>query len=396
MAGALEGVRVVDVSTIVQGPQATAMLHDLGAEVIKVELPGLGDGSRWVWPLPERHSAVFVACNRGKRSITTDLRTPGGKRVLLRLLEGADVLVSNFQPGTLERWGLGYDVLSKVNPRLIWAAASYLGPEGPDAAREGADMVGQASGGVIATSGEDGGPMYPVGVLIADHCGSQNLATAIIAALYARERTGRGQQVHASLLGGQIWAQATEYTHYLLSGEVAGRSNGSHPLVNAFYGIYTTADGYIAIAGCPEHLWPGMCRAVERPDLLDHPRFGQLLTTPEVKVELREVFDAIFSQRTTAEWCERLGGGGPAVRPRPRPPRRWRTTRRRTPTTTWSRWSTPTGGRCGWSGRRSRCPTRRPAGASCAPELGQHTEEVLLEVGFDWPEIEALRDEGAI
>ena len=233
-------------------------------------------------------------------------------------------------------------------------------------------------------------------MLIADHCGSQNLATAILAALYARERTGRGQQVHASLLGGQIWAQATEYTHYLLSGEVAGRSNGGHPLVNAFYGIYTTADGYIAIAGCPEHLWPGMCRAVERPDLVDHPRFGQLLTTPEVKAELREVFDAIFSQRTTAEWCERLAAEGQRfapVRDHRRGGGRSAGVCQRLP----GRGGAPaTGGRCGWSGRRSRCPTRRPAGASSRRSSASTPRRCCWRLGFDWPEIEALRDQGAI
>ena len=395
MAGALEGVRVVDVSTVVQGPQAAAMLHDLGADVIKVELPVVGDVSRWVFPLPERHSAVFVACNRGKRSLTTDLRTPGGKRILLRLLERADVLVSNFQPGTLERWGLGYDVLASANPRLISAAASYLGPVGPDAAREGADMVGQAAGGVIATSGDDGGPMSPVGVLVADHCGAQNLTTAVLAALYARERTGRGQEVYASLLGGQIWAQANEYTHYLLTGEVTGRANGGHPLVNAFYGIYTTADGYIAIAGCPEQLWPGMCRAVERPDLVDHPRFGKLLTTPEVKAELRVVFDAIFAERTTAEWSERLAAEGQRFAP---------VRDHRAVTEDPQVYANdylvevehPDWGPMrvvGCPVSMSDTPTRWGV---VAPELGQHTEEVLLEAGFDWPEVAALRDEGAI
>jgi CoA:oxalate CoA-transferase len=395
MAGALEGVRVVDVSTLVQGPQSAAMLHDLGAEVIKVELPGIGDVARWVWPLPERHSAVFVACNRGKRSITTDLRTPGGKQVFLRLLERADVLVSNFMPGTLERWGLDYDVMQAANPRLIWAAASYLGPEGPDAERAGADMAGQASGGFISTTGDDGGPMTPAAALVADHCGAQNLTTAILAALYARERTGRGQRVNASLLGGQIWLQASEYTHYLLTGETVGRSNGGHPLVNAFYGIYTTADGYVAIAGCPEHLWPGMCRAVERPDLLDHPRFRAYFTTPEVKAELRETFDAIFAQRTTEEWCKRLAAEGQrfapvrdhrAVAEDPQPYANHYLVEVEHPE---------------WGPMRmvgspismSDTPTRWGVEV---PELGQHTEEVLLEAGFSWEEIEAFRDEGAL
>lgn len=186
MSGALDGVRVIDLSTLVQGPQAAAMLYGLGADVIKVELPEVGDVGRHVKPIPGRHSACFVACNRGKRSITLDLRVPAGKAVLEELVRTADVLLSNFKPGTLEEWGLGWEDLQKINSRLIWAAGSYLGPRGADAAREGADMVGQATGGIISTTGEDGGPMTPLAALVGDHCGAQNLTTGILAALYAR------------------------------------------------------------------------------------------------------------------------------------------------------------------------------------------------------------------
>jgi crotonobetainyl-CoA:carnitine CoA-transferase CaiB-like acyl-CoA transferase len=230
---------------------------------------------------------------------------------------------------------------------------------------------------------------------VADHCGAQNLTTAVLAALYARERTGRGQQVYASLLGGQIWAQANEYTHYLLTGEVTGRANGGHPLVNAFYGIYTTADGYIAIAGCPEQLWPGMCRAVERPDLVDHPRFGKLLTTSEVKAELRVVFDAIFAGRTTAEWCERLAAEGQRFAP-VRDHRAVAEDPQVYANDYLVEVEHPDWGPMRMVGcpvSMSDTPTRWGV---VAPELGQHTEEVLLEAGFDWPEIEALRDGGAI
>src|SRR5205807_8815633 len=129
----------------------------------------------------------------------------------------------------------------------------------------------------------------------AGHCGAQSLVIGIVAALFARERTGRGQRVDGSLLGGQIWLQAMEFTHMFLTGDVPGRANGGHPLILALYGIFPTADGYIAIAGCPEHLWPGMCRAVERPDLLENPRFGTYFTTKEIKAELRATFTEIFS-----------------------------------------------------------------------------------------------------
>ncbi len=396
VSGALDGVKVIDLSTLVQGPQAAAMLHDLGAEVIKVELPGIGDLARVVAPLAEfGHSAVFVANNRGKRSITLDLRTPQGKEVLERMVAEADVLLSNFKPGTLDDWGLGFEHLATINPRLIWAAASYLGPVGPDAQREGADMVGQASGGIISTTGDDDGPMTPIGTLVADHCGAQNLTSGILAALYARERTGRGQRVDVSLLGGQIWLQAMEYTHLLMTGEMAGRSNGGHPLVYALYGIFPTADGYIAIAGCPEHLWPGMCRAVERPDLLHHPRFGKYFVTPEIKAELRVEFNAIFAQRTTAEWCERLGAEG----------QRFGAVRSHAdvaadPQTAANNYIVevdhPAWGKIRMVGApitMSDTPTRWGVEA---PELGQHTEEILLELGYDWDQIGELRDAGAL
>ena len=394
--GALDGIRVLDLSTLVQGPQAAAMLHDLGAEVIKIELPEVGDVGRHVAPLADRgHSAVFVANNRGKRSVTLDLRTPGGKRTLERLVEQSDVLLSNFQPGTLDEWGLGYEHLSAINPGLIWAAGSFLGPVGPDAAREGADMVGQAYGGIVSANGIDGGDLTPVGALVADHCGSQNLCNGILAALFARERTGRGQRVDASLVGGQIWLQASEYTHYLLSGEEAGRANGGHPLVYALYGTFATSDGHIAIAGCPEHLWPGMLRAVERPDLADNPRFGSYFSTPEIKAELREVFGEIFASRTTAEWSERL-----AAEEQRFAPVRSHSEVAADPQVAANDYIVdvehPDWGRIQMIGcpiTLSDTPTRWGV---VAPELGQHTEEVLVEMGFTWDEIGQLRDDGAL
>ncbi|MCC6434110.1 MAG: CoA transferase [Acidimicrobiales bacterium] len=395
MAGALDGIVVLDLSTLVQGPQAAAMLHGLGAEVIKIELPEIGDMGRHVDALPEwGFSSPFIACNRGKRSATLDLRRPGGKRAFLALVERADVVLSNFAPGTLDAWGLGYEDLAARNPRIIWAAGSYLGPLGPDAAREGADMVGQAMGGIISTTGDDGGPMTPIATLVADHCGAQNLTTGILAALFARTHTGKGQRVDVSLLGGQIWLQAMEYTHLFMTGSVAGRANGGHPLVNALYGIFPTADGYLAIAGCPEHLWPGMCAAIDRPDWIDHPRFSKYIVTPEIKAEMREAFSEIFRTRTTAEWNVRLAEHGQRFAPVRRhdevadDPQAYANGY-------LAEVDHPEWGRIKVVGNpvaMSDTPTR--VGVE-VPHLGQHTEEVLLEAGFSWDDIEALRNEGA-
>ena len=394
--GPLDGIKVLDLSTLVQGPQCGAMLYNLGADVIKVELPEIGDVGRHVAMIPQYgHSAVFVANNRGKRSITLDLRSPAGKSVLERLVADADVILSNFKPGTLDDWGLDYDYLAGINPRLIWAAGSYLGTEGPDAQREGADMAGQAYGGLIATTGDDGGPMTPVGALVADHSGAQNLSIGILSALFARERTGRGQRVDVSLVGSQIWLQASEYTHLLLTGEPAGRSNGGHPLVNALYGIFATSDGYIAIAGCPDFLWPGMVRAVDRPELHDNPRFGDYFTTAEIRAELREEFSEIFATRTTDEWCERLA----AEEQRFAPVRNHAevvadpqmAANGYLATAEHPEWGTV--GVVGSPIALSETPARW--GVEVA-EIGQHTEEILVEHGFSWNEIGDLRERGAL
>src|SRR6195256_1311245 len=238
--GALDGLKVVEAGLLVQGPQAAATLGEWGADVIKVELPGIGDQSRWLPVQPgDPRSAYFIGCNRGKRSVTVDLRTPDGRDVFLRLAEWADVIITNFAPGTMDAWGLSYEDVAARNPRVVYAAGSTFGTEGTDASREGADLSAQAAGGLISTTGRDGGEVTPIGVTIADHIASQNLVSGVLAALLARERTGRGQQVTTSLLGGQIWAQASEYTAYLLLGDVPGRANRGNPLIPGLYGIFS-------------------------------------------------------------------------------------------------------------------------------------------------------------
>ena len=275
---ALEGFRVVEAGLLVQGPQAAALLGQLGAEVIKVELPNIGDHARWLPVAPgDFRSAYFAACNRGKRSVTLDLRNARGHEAFLRLIDTADVLITNFQPGTMDGWGLGYDELSAHNPRLVYAAGSAFGALGPDASRTGADLSAQASGGLISGTGVDGGEPTPVAATIADHIASQNLVAGILAALVARGRTGRGQRVDVSLLGSQIWAQASEYTYYLLTGSVPGRANKGNAMIPAIYGIFPTSDGWIAIVGVVGPLVPRFYELLGRPDLATDPRFASPL-----------------------------------------------------------------------------------------------------------------------
>jgi len=390
--GALTGVQVLDLTQIVQGPQATAMLCDLGASVVKVELPRIGDLGRWI-PLSaaDRRSAYFYACNRGKRSVTLDLHVPAAREVLLRLAAGADVLVHSFTPGVMERWELGYDDLAPRLPRLIYATASALGPAGPEAEREGADLLAQAAGGLISTTGEDGTFPTPVGFVVADHCGSQNLVTGVLAALYARERSGRGQRVDVSLLGGQIWAQAGELTHYLLSGSVPGRANRGIATLDAVYRLFQTADGYLVVVGAAGALWPGFCRAIDRPDLITDDRFARDSERHQRLPELFAILDPLFTTRSTDAWCERLH----AERQRFAPVQDYAAVA--ADPQVWANGylvevEHPEWGRQAAIGSPVRLSDTPACPGTVAPELGQHTEEVLLEAGYTWEEIGRLRE----
>ena len=394
--GALEGIRVVDVGLLVQGPQAGQTLRDLGAEVIKVELPGLGDMARWIpISMEDLRTPYFEACNRGKKSITIDLRVTEGANIFRKLVDTADVLVANFKPGTLEAWGLSYEELSKTNPGLIYAMGSTFGPEGKGADREGADLAGQAAGGLISTTGSDGEPPTPVGATIADHIGSMNMTVGILAALFSRNVTGKGQRVDVSLLGGQIYAQASEYTAYLMTEKVPGRSNGGHPLLPMAYGILETADGHIALVGVLPDKRQALYEAAGVPELIEDERFAPIIYTTEIRQELFRLLADGFKAKTTDEWAAILD----------------RIEVRYAPVNDYAQAASDplvitnnyiveledvngeTRRVVGSPIKMSDTPTSPSASA---PELGQHTEEVLLELGYTWEQIGELRDLQAI
>jgi len=389
--GKLDGVRVLDAGLLVQGPQAALTMLEWGADVIKIELPGFGDQARWL-PIgrDDHRSAWFMAFNRGKRSVTVDFRVPEGREVFLRLVERADVVISNFKPGTMEGWDLGYAEVSARNPRIVYATSSCFGSQGPDARREGADLSAQAAGGLISTTGGDDTAPSAIGATIADHVAGQNLLAGILAALFERTRTGRGQEVETSLLGGQVWAQAGELTRYLLSGEMSGPGGRTHPMIPGIYGMFPTSDGWIAIVGVAGPARDLFYRTVGRPDLID--RFDQLLYFEDDKAELWPILNEVFASKSTKEWCELLGAAG----------------LRFSPIRDHGQVASDPGVSAnGYISSAEepgtgvvRPPVRftQPLGPARGeiPELGQHTEEVLLESGFTWEEIASLSAQGAI
>ena len=394
--GALEGIRVVDVGLLVQGPQAGQTLRDLGAEVIKVELPGLGDMARWIpISMEDLRTPYFEACNRGKKSITIDLRVTEGANIFRKLVDTADVLVANFKPGTLEAWGLSYEELSKTNPGLIYAMGSTFGPEGKGADREGADLAGQAAGGLISTTGSDGEPPTPVGATIADHIGSMNMTVGILAALFSRNVTGKGQRVDVSLLGGQIYAQASEYTAYLMTEKVPGRSNGGHPLLPMAYGILETADGHIALVGVLPDKRQALYEAAGVPELIEDERFAPIIYTTEIRQELFRLLSDGFKAKTTDEWAAILD----RIEVRYTPVNDYAQAAS-DPLVTTNNYIVELEDVNGETRRVVGSPIKMsdtPTSPSAsAPELGQHTEEVLLELGYTWEQIGELRDLQAI
>jgi crotonobetainyl-CoA:carnitine CoA-transferase CaiB-like acyl-CoA transferase len=391
--GALDGLKVLDAGLLVQGPQAAATLRDWGAEVIKIELPDFGDQARWiVLPGGDPRPPYFIGSNRGKRSITVDLRIPDGRDIFLRLAEWADVVITNFKPGTMDAWGLGYEQVAARNPSVIYAAGSTFGPVGPDAAREGADLAAQAAGGLIATTGTDDSEPTPVGVTIADHIASQNLLAGILAALIARGRTGEGQLIETSLVGGQIWAQASEITSFLLTGQVPRRANHGNPLIPGLYSIYPTRDGWIAIVGVAGPAKKTFFDLLGQSDLAD--RFPNAFYTHEEKDRLFDHLAPVFRARTTDDWCRLLGEAGI----RHAPVRDYSEVA--ADPGMWDNGYLVRGEDIGGPDPVVGTPVRFSAtpaqAAPTAPELGEHTEEILLEIGYEWDQIADLRRTGAV
>ena len=302
----LSGIRVVDLTRVMTGPYCTMMLGDLGADVVKIEQPEKGDDTRaWGPPFVGSESAYFLSVNRNKRSVALDLKSERGQAVLWRLIERADVLVENFSPGTVGRLGFGWEAVHARNPRLVYAAISGFGQTGPGSRRTAYDIIVQGMSGLMSATGPVGGPPTRYGVPIADIGAGMFAAYAVASALFQRERTGEGQYIDVSMLGGQVALLTYHATNYFATGHVPVPMGNAHPMITP-YDTFATADGHVNVAVGNDSLWQRLCRALGLDEAGRDERFATNAARVANRPALYEALNGVLSTLTKDEVIARL------------------------------------------------------------------------------------------
>jgi crotonobetainyl-CoA:carnitine CoA-transferase CaiB-like acyl-CoA transferase len=395
VSGPLTGVRVVDLTRALAGPYCTLVLGDLGADVLKIEQPGSGDETRgWGPPFIADQSAYFISINRNKKSVTLDLKQAGGLEILTRLVAGADVLVENFRPGTLARLGLSYQQAHALNPGLIYCSISGFGQDGPRASQPAYDQIVQGLSGAMSLTGPVEGPPSKFGIAISDIGAGMWAAMAIGMALFHRERTGLGQWIDTSMLGGLVALLTFQAGRYFATGSVPGLGGNKHPTI-APYETFKTADGWLNVACGNEGHWQRFCRALGLEDLLADPRFATNRDRIGNRPALNARLDPHIASLKTADAVAALEAAevpaGPVFTldqvfadPQAQHLELLQTLEH------------PTAGQVSVTGfpwRLSDSPAEMRLPPPC---LGQHTDEVLAELGYDAEAIDQLRAAGAV
>ena len=388
----LSGIFVLDLARARSGPTAVRQLADWGADVIKIENPAeaSGDGIGG-----ERDGPDFQNLHRNKRSMTLNLKEPEAKEVFFKLAQRADVIVENYRPDVKHRLGIDYEAVRKVNPRIIYGSISGFGQTGPYRDRPGFDQIAQGMGGLMSVTGLPGQGPVRVGIPIADLCAGLLLAQGILMALFERERSGEGQWVHTSLLEAQVAMMEFQAARWLIAHEVAPQAGNDHP-TSIPTGVFPTSDGYINIAASGNTMFWRLCEAMGAPHLKDDPDYKDGKDRSRNRAALNPILAAITKTKTSAEWIEILNEVGVPTGPiydlsetmndpqvkhlglaRPVDHPRFGAIEVVGPGVNLDRTAQP--------------PTMRPS-----PEIGQHTDEVLVSIGYDTAAITELRAKGAV
>ncbi len=386
-SSALSHLRVLDLTRVRAGPTCCRIFADFGADVIKIEPPpGIDPNAEMSGP---RDGFDMLNLHRNKRALTLNLKEPEGVRVFMRLVEGADIVVENFRPDVKERLGIGYEALRSINPRIILASISGFGQSGPYRKRAGFDQIAQGMGGLMWVTGAPGqGPMR-AGIAVSDSAAGLYGAIGILIALAERERSGVGQWVHTSLLQAQIAMMDFQAARYLIDGEVPGQAGNDHPHTTPM-GMLATQDGFINIGVAGEGQWRALCRALERPDLAQQPDYLGQPDRLRNRAKLKTELERIMQNRTSAEWLKRFEKHGVPAGPVYKIDEVFEDAQVKHL------------GMAAEGAHRTRGKvrvvaepvelSRTPAGiVSMAPDIGEHTDEILEEAGFSRDEITRLR-----
>jgi crotonobetainyl-CoA:carnitine CoA-transferase CaiB-like acyl-CoA transferase len=395
MKGPLEGIKVIELAQIMAGPTCGMLLADMGADVIKVEkLPGGDDTRSYTEPSIAGESAAFMMLNRNKRGIAVNLKTPGGLEVVKRLLKDADVVTENYRKGTLEKLGLGYEMLHELNPRLVYCAVSGYGRTGPYSDKGGFDLIAQGFAGLMSITGEPGRPPAKSGTSIADINAGVFAALGIVSALHARSTTGKGQFVETSLMEAAIQQTYWQAAIYWATGENPGPLGSAH-LLTAPYQAFPTSDGWINLGGANQANWERIVKAIGMPGLNDDPRFRTNGDRMRNIAALTPIIGDALKKESSAHWIREFEALGVPVGPvnkigdmlaDPQVAHREMVVEV----------DHPKAGRTKAIGLPIKFSDTPGTVERAAPLLGQHTDGVLAELGYSGPEIADLRKAGAV
>ena len=395
MKGALQGIKVVELAQIMAGPTCGLLLADMGADVVKVEKLPRGDDTRaYAEPSINGEPAAFMILNRNKRSIAVNLKTPGGLAVVKRLIAGADVVLENYRKGTLDKLGLGYDVLSALNPRLVYCAVSGYGRTGPYADKPGFDLIAQGFAGIMSITGEPGGPPAKSGTSVADINAGILAALGVVAALLSRATTGRGQIVETSLMEAAIQQTYWQSALFFATGRNPGPTGSAH-ILTAPYQAFATRDGWINVGGANQANWERIVKVIGRPELAQDARFKTNRDRMRNVAELASTIEERLRERTSADWIQAFEAAGVPVGPvntigdmlgDPQVAAREMVIEV----------DHPRAGRTRALGMPVKFSDARADLTRPAPLLGQHSREILAELSYSAEEIAALERDGAV
>ena len=387
----LRDIVVLDLTRARAGPTAVRQLADWGAQVVKVEMPPAKDASGMA---DNRDGFDFQNLHRNKRSLTLDLKSRAGREVFLRLAKEADVIIENFRPGVKHRLGIDYETIKAINPRIVYGSISGFGQEGPYKDRAGLDQIAQGLGGLMSVTGLPGQGPVRVGIPIADLSAGFNLALGVMVALYERERSGEGQWVHTSLLQAQIAMMDFQAARYLMDGEIPQQAGNNHP-TGIPTGVFETSDGHLNIQAGAQRMWLRLCETLGAQALLEDARFENAASRLEHRDELNPLIDEYTRQFTTQQVIDMLAEAGVPCGPHNNVGQTFADPQvqqlEMTPTV-----NHPRRGPLKVVGQAIKM-SRTPSHAhSPTPDAGQHSEDVLAEVGYSAEEIARLKEDGVI